>query len=87
MDRKTVGTLSLSLHPSRSRSPSLSAGLTLSLSLCRALSPPLSGTNPDLGGLVHEKLDEATAHARVDHRLDLFVGPVREVRERPARVS
>ena len=41
----------------------------------------------DLGRLVHEQLHEAGTHARVDDRLDLVVGSVREVRQRPARVG
>ncbi|EJK52945.1 hypothetical protein THAOC_27715 [Thalassiosira oceanica] len=35
---------------------------------------------------VEEQLDEATAHARLDDRLDLLVGPVAQVGQGPARV-
>ena len=37
--------------------------------------------------VVHEELHDPPAHAAVNHRLDLVVGPVTEVGEGPARVG
>lgn len=44
------------------------------------------GGRLDGGRRVHEELDQALAHAGLDDSLDLLVGAVRQVGERPARV-
>ena len=41
----------------------------------------------DRRGRVAEQLDESADHAGLDHGLDLVIGAVGEVRERPAGVS
>lgn len=44
------------------------------------------GGGLDGGRRVHEELDQALAHAGLDDSLDLLIGAVRQVGERPARV-